>query len=258
MLIRENELPGSVYFKGDERGIILFHAYTGTPNDVRMLGRYLNNQGYSVLLPLFRGHGQNIPEPILDAGPGAWHQDMEKAVAYMKQEGCKQLAAFGLSLGGIFATKMVEEYPEIIVGGGFFCSPLLIAQTETNIIPQFLYTARQQLTAIGYTAEELEEEIYRIQQELPEQLNQITAYTEEVHDELKHIKVPMMLVQAGQDKMIPPEDVYEAAKAFKNDCAKVYWYPNSGHIITIGPERKQFQEDVLQFVNQLAWKKERE
>ncbi len=50
----------------------MLHAYTGNTNDVRMLGRQLNWQGYTVFAPLLSGHGGD-PRKVLESnGPGDW------------------------------------------------------------------------------------------------------------------------------------------------------------------------------------------
>ena len=53
--------------------------------------------------------------------------------------------------------------------------------------------------------------------------------------------------------MINPNDVYEVEKQLKASPSVVKWYPESGHVITVGPEKKQLQEDVLLFINNLNW-----
>ena len=50
-------LPNELYIKKGKRAVLLFHAYTGSPNDVRMLARRLERENYTVLAPMFSGHG---------------------------------------------------------------------------------------------------------------------------------------------------------------------------------------------------------
>lgn len=45
--------------------MLLLHAYSGSPNDVRMLARYLEKSEYTVYAPLFTGHGTLAPQDIL-------------------------------------------------------------------------------------------------------------------------------------------------------------------------------------------------
>ena len=42
--------------ESNTRAVILFHAYTGTPADVRMLAQFLHRHDYAVYVPVFSGH----------------------------------------------------------------------------------------------------------------------------------------------------------------------------------------------------------
>ena len=58
-------LPKPLYGKHGKRAVLLLHAYSGSPNDVRMLCRFLEKSEYTVYAPLFEGHGTLDPEDIL-------------------------------------------------------------------------------------------------------------------------------------------------------------------------------------------------
>ena len=99
------------------RGVILLHAYTGNTNDVRMLGRQLNWQGYTVFAPLLSGHGGD-PRKVLESnGPGDWWDDTRMAIFRLRDAGIDQIAIFGLSLGGLLATRALENDPQLLGGG---------------------------------------------------------------------------------------------------------------------------------------------
>ena len=51
--------------EGNTRAVILFHAYTGTPADVRMLAQFLHRHDYAVYVPVFSGHGTPDVDDIL-------------------------------------------------------------------------------------------------------------------------------------------------------------------------------------------------
>lgn len=105
------------------RGVILLHAYTGNTNDVRMLGRQLNWQGYTVFAPLLSGHGGD-PKKVLESnGPDDWWDDTRMAIFRLRDAGIDQIAIFGLSLGGLLATRALENDPRLL-GGGVFASPI--------------------------------------------------------------------------------------------------------------------------------------
>ncbi|BBP92335.1 hypothetical protein BsIDN1_59530 [Bacillus safensis] len=46
--------PKPFTFKGGEKAVLLLHGFTGNTADVRMLGRYLNDRGYTCHAPQYK------------------------------------------------------------------------------------------------------------------------------------------------------------------------------------------------------------
>ena len=61
-------------------------------------------------VPVFSGHGTPDVEDILASSPEAWYEDAKRAVDFVRGEGFHTVAAFGLSMGGIMATKLATEH----------------------------------------------------------------------------------------------------------------------------------------------------
>lgn len=244
--------PKTTYFAGGKRGVILLHAYTGTPNDVRQLGRYLNKENYSVLMPLLSGHGTDNAETILTASPTDWVYDIEKNIAEMVTEGFSEIAVFGLSLGGVLAFDTLIKRPDVVIGGGSFCSPI-VPELKSSIEPTFMKYAAHLLKIRGVDADETEASLARVAAGISKQLNEIESLGQTVYRDLTTIMMPTFLAQAGQDELIEAQQVFETAGNLSKSPFTLNWYPKSGHVITVGPERQQLQEDVLHFLSNLPW-----
>jgi len=54
--------------------------------------------------------------------------------------------------------------------------------------------------------------------------------------------------------MIDPQTVFKTAAALSHVPYTLQWYPQSGHVVTVGPERKKLEQDVFAFLETLAWK----
>jgi len=226
-------LPKPLYAKHSKKAVLLLHAYSGSPNDVRMLARYLEKSEYTVYAPLFTGHGTLAPQDILAQKTETWWEDTKQAIHFLKAEGFSQVAVFGLSMGGIFAVRALAEQSEII-GGGCFCSP--ISPVENHVPENFERYERYVLKLAGESEQEKQ-----------------AAITE---GKLSDIQAPVFLAQAGQDEMIDPAGVYETAKKLADKRVTLQWYPNSKHVITVGESRKLLEKDVLEFLENLPWNEE--
>ena len=97
------------------------------------------------------------------------------------------------------------------------------------------------------------EALATVTEKLDKQLVELISLTDVIYNEMPNVKVPTLLVQAGKDRMINPQTVYEAKEQLSVADVTVKWYENSGHVITIGPDRLELQDDVLAFIESLSW-----
>ncbi|EOL43559.1 carboxylesterase [Enterococcus caccae ATCC BAA-1240] len=254
--MKKISLPKPLFTQNGSRAVLLLHAYSGSSNDVRMLSRYLEKENYTVYSPNFSGHATIAPEDILAKSTNDWWQDTLDAVQFLKEKGYQKIAVFGLSMGGIFTMETLTSQLEGVIGGGFFCSPIFPVK---NKVPEnFVLYADKVLKTAGIPSEERTQRIVKIKEASYHQLKDIESFSEQTATKLDQIEVPVFMAQAGSDEMIDPMGVYRAAQALIQTRFTLNWYPNSGHVLTIGPDHKQLEQDVLAFLNTLSWNEEKE
>lgn len=248
-------LPKPLFTENGSRAVILLHAYSGSSNDVRMLSRFLEKATYTVYSPNFTGHGTLEPEAILAETVSKWQQDALDAVAFLKEKGYEQIAILGLSMGGLVATNLLTESVTEIIGGGFFCSPIF---PVGNRVPEnFLKYAENVLTVAKISEPEKQQRLQKIQPKVFQQMEEINSFSGKTAEKLNQISVPVFMAQAGKDEMIDASGIYKTAEALKQTRYTLNWYPNSGHVITVGPDHKQLEQDVLSFLETLSWHEEK-
>ena len=248
---KKMSLPKPLFVEKGAKAVLLLHAYSGSPNDVRMLCRRLEQENYTVYSPMFKGHGTLQPQEILAEKVTDWFQETKEAIAFLKAKGYQEIAVMGLSMGGIMAMGALTLADTAIVGGGSFCSPIF--KTENNVPENFVKYSEQVLSYSELTIEEKQQQLAQIAIGAEQQLAQIQAFGTTVSEKLATVKQPVFLAQAGKDEMIDPLTVYKTAQALVNTKVTVQWYPESGHVITVAPERKQFEQDVVAFLQTLPW-----
>ncbi|MFD1672548.1 alpha/beta hydrolase [Agrilactobacillus yilanensis] len=241
------KMPEPLYFDAGEVGVVLLHAYTGTSSDQRLMGRFLERSGYSVYLPHFMGHATFEPLDILQQGNAEqWWTDTKAAVRYIAYKHKQPLYIFGLSMGGVFATKALMTL-DSVVAGGVFSSPV-IPDRQTNIYPNFLKYAEKIYQYRQLPAAEIQAKLELIQELLPKQLADIAQFSEAMTEDLDKIKKPFFIGQSGQDEMIDANGAYALKAALKSAKVDFHWYPQASHVLTVGPAHKQLQADVLKFI----------
>ncbi|MBL1228059.1 alpha/beta fold hydrolase [Enterococcus sp. BWB1-3] len=247
-------MPKPLFVEQGPKAILLLHAYSGSSNDVRMLCRYLEKENYTVYTPIFSGHATMAPEDILNKTVNDWENDTLQAVAFLKEHGYEQIAVLGLSMGGVFAVNLLTQTFDEIVGGGFFCSPIF--PVKTHVPENFAVYAENVLKISGAEAEEIEKRMISIKQRAVQQLEQIEQYASATAENLGKISVPVFAAQAGQDEMIDAKGVFKTIEALTTTKLTFNWYPNSGHVLTVGPGHKELEQDVANFLETLPWDKE--
>lgn len=100
------------YFPGtNSRAVLLIHGWTSTPYEMRRLGIYLNENGYTVQGPQLTGHG-TIPKDLENVKWQEWLNDV-RYVYYDLKKNHEKVYVAGTSIGSSLAILLAEECPEI-------------------------------------------------------------------------------------------------------------------------------------------------
>lgn len=240
----------AIYLKGNnQRAILLLHAYTSSSVDVRVLGTTLNQQGYTVYMPTISGHGTKDMRNIVATSPNQFQKDVQVAIEFLKTEGYKQIAVFGLSLGGMLAIDVLTQKNSAIIGGGSFNSPVPLEDFD-KIHQQFMIFAdKLYQDSFGDKAiyqEELLKKSFK-------QLSEISDLTYEVYEHLSNIEVPVFILQSGKDELISETTGDKLAQAIRFAPVEYHYFPEGAHAITVGKYRVELSEKLLNFINSLDW-----
>lgn len=238
------------YFEGGDVAVILLHTFSGTPTDVRVLGRTVQKAGYTVLGPVFSGHGTSDPQQIfLQGSPEVWWQDTLAAVQQLEDAGHHRIAVFGESLGGLFAMKALATL-DTVVAGGTIDTPMFPVD-KSNVAASFLQRSRGVYEKAGTPAAEIEAKMPYLAAHIEGMLQSISDYTAPVKAMLADLTKPVFVAQGEADEMLDPtlgprlaEDLRATAPVtFKS-------YPDAPHVMTYSPQGRQLATDMIAFLDQ--------
>jgi len=243
--------PKPFTFEGGERAVLLLHGFTGNSADVRMIGRFLEKNGYTCHAPIYRGHG-GAAEDLLNYTPEDWWQDVLAAYETVKNMGHEEIAVCGLSLGGVFSLKLAYSKP--VKGIIPMCAPMYL-RSEVHLYQGVLEYARGYKQLERKSEEQIEAELSELDGErLRNLISKNNALLKEVRENIDLIYAPTFVVQARNDEMINPESANIIFNGIESVQKQIKWYEESGHAITFGKERDLLNEDILEFLNSLDWK----
>ncbi|MFC4799238.1 alpha/beta hydrolase [Neobacillus sp. GCM10023253] len=242
--------PEPFTFEGGDRAVLLLHGFTGNTADVRMLGRFLEEKGYSSHAPLYKGHGSAPPEELMNSTPEDWWKSVLEGYQLLKKKGYEKIAVIGISLGGVFSLKLATEVP--LAGVVPMCAPMGFKNKET--LPKMVRAyAKQYKELEGKTEEQITSDLSAFQDNSMPAVEGLKRLVSDVSTQLHKITVPTCIVQGRLDDVIDMESPQIIYNGIKTANKEIKWYENSGHIITLEDERNSVEEDVFQFLDQLNW-----
>ncbi|ARF16745.1 alpha/beta hydrolase [Sporosarcina ureae] len=241
--------PKPFFFQHGKRAVLLLHGFTGTSADVRMLGRFLEKHNYTSLAPHYRGHGVP-PEELIQTNPDQWWEDVLDAYNELKEAGYEEIAVAGLSLGGVFSLKLATQFP--LKGIVTMCAPMTMKTTDLMWSGVLKY-ARDYKKFAGLSDEQIKREMDDLKTKSMPGLDGLQSMVQGVRDQVDCIYTPLLVVQSRHDDVIDPNSaqiIYDEAESTEKE---LQWYEESGHVITLGPEKAQLHENVLHFLESLDW-----
>lgn len=242
-------LPKPFLFEGGKRAVLLLHGFTGNSSDVRMLGRFLEKNGYTSHAPHYKGHGVP-PEELVKTGPKDWWKDVMKGYDHLKSQGYEEIAVAGLSLGGVFSLKLGYTVP--VKGIVTMCAPMYI-KSEEVMYKGVLEYAREFKKYEGKEDDQIEKEMQDFDRTPMNTLQALQKLIGDVRDSVDLIYTPTFVVQGRHDHMINTDSANIIYDGVETDQKKLKWYEESGHVITLDKEKEQLHQDVLRFLDSLDW-----
>ena len=241
--------PKPFFIETGNRAVLLLHGFTGTSADVRMLGRFLEKKGYTSLAPHYKGHGVP-PEELIQSGPAEWWQDVLAGYNELKATGYDEIAVAGLSLGGVFSLKLGYNMP--VKGIVTMCAPMSMKTTDLMYEGVLSY-AREYKKYEGKDEQQIEKDMEALQQQSMPSLADLRALIYDVRDHIDHIYAPLFVTQGSLDNVIEPDSANVIYENAESEVKQLKWYEQSGHVITLGPEKVQLHEDIFEFLESLDW-----
>lgn len=103
--------PSPFLLEGGQIGALLIHGLTGSPAEMRPIGRFLNERGLTVMAPLLPGHGTRVEDLNQVTWPD-WTAAAEAGLGEL-QDRCSHVFVAGLSMGGLVTLYLASRHPEL-------------------------------------------------------------------------------------------------------------------------------------------------
>ena len=246
-----------IYLPGNEIGIILIHGFTGAPSEMKYLAKYLNDLGYTVLVPRLFAHGTKVAD-MNRAHWEDWVASVEDSY-YLLKNNCKKIVIAGLSMGGALSLYvstyldidalivMAAPYESIRTSSNQFIFPLL--KVISIFKPYNRYepnpgsgwykpeNAKENISYIGYTPLAAAYEL--------DQLLQISK------DELSKITAPTQLIFSKSDQTVPISTMQKIKNTVGDAIKSEVVLEKSGHVLPMDGEKEKVFESIRNFLEEV-------
>ncbi len=241
--------PKPFTIEAGKRAVLLLHGFTGNPNDVKRLGRYLAERNYTVHAPLYKGHGLD-PQTLIHSNPQDWWDSVINGYDELIALGYKEIAVAGVSLGGIFSLKLGVERPTKAI---VTMSAPAIAKSADSLQSRIVDYAINYKKLSGQYDEERDTRSSVAELVQMPSLDSLQYMINETSQKLNTLQTPIHILRGLEDDLYYCESADLIYNAVKSRIKSVKTFVNSGHILTLGKERELVFEEVYRFFDGLQW-----
>jgi carboxylesterase len=263
-MIPSNDAHSFFYPGSPDKGVLLIHGLTGSPAEMKYLGKQLHKRGFTVYTPTLSGHCRDV-DALLQTTWQDWYASVDAAYRQFREH-VREVYAAGVCAGGTLALNLAAEHPEL---AGVTVYSLAFRYDGWNMPKLHKLTDALSLVA-GFPlirrirfAEKypfgLKDERLRSRVQNGEvlvegaldyfpmgALNQMYRLSEHVRHLLPQIKAPTLLLHAREDDM---SDVRNAEYVAKNIGGpyQLHLLEDSYHMIHVDQERRKVAELTAEF-----------
>jgi carboxylesterase len=244
-LLEQGKLP--FYFAGGKVGCLLVHGFSGSPSEMRQLGEFLANAGYTVAGVRLAGHGKT-PEVMAKTRWADWFRSVEQGYWKLK-ETCDTIVAIGLSMGGALCLYGATRLN--FAGVVSICAPIYLADRKASLAPAFQHLIRFYRKKSSTKDQVLNQEAGRFTYQLIPMaaLTSLLQLIKEVKGKLPRIKMPVLVIQSKNDRVVLPKSGHYIYEHLGGSDKQLVWLEKSGHLATIDSEQEVVFSLVKEFLS---------
>ena len=238
------------FFPGDSIGCLLVHGFTGTPKEMRWMGEYLAEKGYSVLGVRLPGHATH-PADLLRTRWQDWLASVEDGWDLLRGVAPDVFIA-GVSMGGILSLLFASQYP--VRGVVTMSTPYRLPYDQLLRFARIFSLILPTLPSRPSDWHDHEAESVHIC--YPKQptriIFEVRSLLAEMRAALPKVSAPALLVHSRQDGDLPPGNMEQIYHDLGSADKQMLLVENSGHNIPRDAERERVFQAAHEFIQRVA------
>ncbi len=236
-------------------GVLLFHGWSSSPQEfnpsfTESTAKYLNSLGYTVYIPLHRGHGTE-PADLLDIGWKEWLADARDAYNFLAQRVGKTVVG-GMSMGANLALAIAAEKP--VAGVIPMGTPIFFRFHYLGLIWAWLLRNRRDLRHKRYRKKDAYIATRKVHylQYPPTSAYEAIYSRQRIKRILKNIKVPVLVMHSFHDNVVHPFSAPYIYRKIGSKDKRIYFVKKSYHSFTTDVHSSEANRAMGDFISRIT------
>lgn len=244
--------PGSG--KNASTGCLVQHGFTGTPKEMRWLGEYLNQQGYTVCGMRLAGHATQ-PGHMIRSRYADWMATVEDGY-HLLGSSCEKIFFLGLSMGGILSLTMAAKLP--VAGVVAMSTPFRLPPDPRlkflkliSVFKPYLDKGSEE-PGSGWFDKDVWKQHVAYPANPLRSIVELNELMELMRVSLPEVKVPVLLIHSHDDDYVVKDSMESIYNTLGTKDKEKMWVKGGGHVITEEPTRHVVFEAAGRFIERVS------
>ena len=246
------------FFLGDSSkpACLLIHGFTGTPKEMRWMGEFLNQQGYTCLGIRLAGHATN-PEDMIRSRWTDWVASVEDGYQLL----CgvtNDIFLVGLSMGGILALLMSTRLAPRVKGVVAMSTPSRLPTDYPirfiqliSIVMRYRPKSKEPPGSGWFDKAAYKDHVAYAKNPVRSTV-ELKKLILEMRAALPKVNVPVLLIHSKDERYILPDNAEDIFAGLINASDKTKLYmTGSGHVLPRDASREQVFKSALEFIQRV-------
>ena len=262
---------GFIERKNPATVVLLIHGLTGTPSEMKHLGRVISRKGISVACPELAGHCKSIQD-LKKTKWQDWYASVEKVFDALKEE-FEHVFITGLSMGALMAMMIAAKRPNQVAGviplsSTFFYDGWNISKFQQKVLlPIVLHTPLkyflewEEKSPYGIKCERtralvhsiLENKDARTADKIGYFKTPATVILESFHlikateNIMKDVTCPLLIVHSTEDEMASIKNAYYVEQHVSSKHIETMYIDDTYHVVTLDKRKDDIGKRMAEF-----------
>jgi len=238
---------------------LLIHGFTGTPKEMRWMGEFLNQQGYTCLGIRLAGHATDS-EDMIRSNWTDWTASVEDGYHLLRGV-TDNIFLVGLSMGGVLSLLMSTrlDVSGIVVMSTPYMLPDDPRLRHVDWISRIVayMPKNNEEPGSGWFDKEAWKDHISYPQNPIRSIGQLNRLLAEMRLALPQVRVPALLIHSSDDAYVLPNNMELIYADLLNASDKTKLYvAGSGHVVPRDAARQQAFQYALEFIQRIESTKE--